>query len=170
MKFSIVSGQMVKIFAAIFVVCVSLTGNLFAQEISQEHIKAAKAAMNATGATTRRDSILPAEANVAKSTLIERQPNSQEEISTIVDEVAIGLAPRRGDLESEIALLYANTFTQEELTAIADFFNGEIGTKLLRQTPILLKKVDEAAGLWRVGLRRDMVEQVREKMIEAGLQ
>ena len=170
MKFFVGSGHIFKMFVSAMVICFLMAGGVFAQEVTDEHIKAAKAAMNATGATTRLDAILPDEANNAKAQLIQNLPDAQLEISIIVDETAIGLAPRRGDLESEIALVYANTFTVEELKAISDFFSGEIGTKLLRQTPVLFKKVDEAANVWRIGLRRDMAEQVREKMSEAGLQ
>ena len=77
----------------LFVLCfsatVGLTGNSNAQEISQEHIKAARAAMAATGATERLDGILPEIAAFTKAGLIANRPDIEAEISNIVNEVAI---------------------------------------------------------------------------------
>ncbi|RYE72053.1 MAG: DUF2059 domain-containing protein [Hyphomicrobiales bacterium] len=56
-----------------------------------------------------------------KSDLIGSNPNMQSEISDMVDERAIALAPRRGDLENEVARTYAKLFTEQELKEIAAF-------------------------------------------------
>ena len=93
-----------------------------AQQISDEHLQAAKSAMQATGATERLDGILPEVAAFTKTGLIANRPDIEAEISQIVDEVAISIAPRRGPLEDEVALIYANLFSAEELTQIESFF------------------------------------------------
>ena len=140
------------------------------QEITKEHVAAAKVAMKATGATDRLDKILPELAAFTKAGLIANRPDIEAEISVIVDEVAISLAPRRGPLEDEAAAIYTKLFTQEELEQISAFFNSDTGGKFLRSTPSLFRQVDEVAKVWRAGITRDMSKSVQEKLKEAGLQ
>jgi len=146
------------------------SGSVYAQEISPEHIKAARAAMEATGATDRLDGILPEVATFIKAGLIASRPDIESEISDIVNKVAISLAARRGPLENEVATIYGNRFTQEELESIQTFFSSETGIKFLTQTPTLFREVDEVSRVWREGIVRDMGTQVQEKLKEAGLQ
>ncbi len=156
--------------AAAMAMCVMFAGNAYAQEITPEHIKAARGAMEATGATDRLDGILPEIATFIKAGLIANRPDIEAEISDIVNKVAISLAPRRGPLENEVATIYGNKFTQEELETIQVFFSSETGIKFLNQTPLLFREVDEVSKVWREGIVRDMGKAVQEKLKEAGLQ
>lgn len=141
-----------------------------AQEVSEEHLAAAKQAMKATGATERLDKILPEVAAFTKAGLIANRPDIEAEISTIVDEIAISLAARRGPLEDEAAGIYVKLFTEEELQEITEFFSSEAGGKFLRITPVIFRQIDNVSGVWRAGIIRDMNKSVQEKLKEAGLQ
>lgn len=141
-----------------------------AQEVTPEHTSAAKAAMVATGATSRLDGILPEVASFAKAGLIANRPDIEAEISNIVDETAISLAARRGALEEEVAAIYTQLFTQAELESISAFFTSESGIKFLSLTPSVFQQVDEVSKVWRTGITRDMARTVQEKMKEQGLQ
>ncbi|MGI9352151.1 MAG: DUF2059 domain-containing protein [Rhizobiaceae bacterium] len=158
----------------ILVVCLGSFSGFHANaqdtEITPEHTAAARAAMVATGATARLDKILPELAEFTKAGLIANRPDIESEISTVVDEVAISLAPRRGPLESEVAAIYTKLFTREELESIGSFFSSEAGEKFLSLTPGLFREIDEASKVWRTGLTRDMAQKVQEKLKEAGLQ
>ncbi len=149
---------------------VATSGSALAQEITPEHIKSARQAMAATGATDRLDGILPEVATFIKAGLIANRPDIESEISDIVNKVAISLAPRRGPLENEVATIYSNRFTQAELESIQTFFSSETGIKFLNQTPTLFREVDEVSRVWREGIARDMGREVQEKLKEAGLQ
>lgn len=141
-----------------------------AQEVTPEHTEAAKAAMAATGTTSRLDKILPEVANLTKTGLIGNRPDIETEISAIVDEVAIGLAERRGDLETEVAAIYSKMFTLEELKVVEAFFASDTGIKFLNLTPALFGQVDEMSNVWRRGITRDMGQAVKDKMKEAGIE
>jgi len=143
---------------------------LHAQEVTPEHTAAAKAAMKATGASSRLDKILPELAELIKNGLITNRPDMESEISTIVNEVAISLAPRRGPLEDEVAAIYAKAFTMEELQTISTFFSSDAGNKFVKLTPLLFGEVDQSAKVWRNGITRDMRAEVHKKLKEADLQ
>ncbi|MEP7454894.1 DUF2059 domain-containing protein [Phyllobacterium sp. SB3] len=139
-----------------------------AQEITPSHLAAARAAVTAIKTTDQFDSILPMVAQQLKSELIQKDPNLESIISSTVDEQALTLAARRGDLEDEAARAYAVSFTEEDLNAITGFYNSPAGKKLLSEGPIVTREVLKAAGIWQRGIARDLAQAVAEKIVASG--
>lgn len=137
---------------------------VFAQNIADSHLQAARAALDALNATDDYDLILPLAANSIKSELIQRDPNLQDLIISTVDAKALELASRRGDLEREAALAYARNFDEAQLNAIATFYNSDAGKALLEKGPIVIREVDQAAQIWQRGLARDLAAVVTEEL------
>lgn len=134
-------------------------GSANAQEISEDQIKAARAAINAMGITNQFDNILPNLAEQLKSTMIQANPNFGNAINSSVDATALALAPRRADLEREAATTYAKTFTVDELKAIADFYNSPAGKKLIKDSPLANRELYKSADIWGQGISRDLAKQ-----------
>ena len=101
--------------------------------------------------------------------VVSNRPDAADQISAIVDDVAISLAPRRGDLELEVARAYATIFTEDELKKISEFYQSEAGKKLIEQTPVVARAIDQAARLWTNGIQRDLQQAIAKKLDEAGL-
>ena len=150
--------------AVTLIVSAGLAGVAKAQEVTDEQIKTARSAIDAIGATSSFDNILPSLAMRVKSTFVQASPNHEAEINAVVDEQALALAPRRADLEKEAATIYAKTFTQDELKAIADFYGSAVGKKLLADGPIATREVMKAAEIWAVGVDRDLRAESAKKL------
>ncbi len=153
---------------------VALASQSYAQEIAEPHLKAARAAIDAVNATDAYDNILPAAAQQLKQQLIQQNPDLTDLIISTVDEKTIGLAGRRADLEREAAIAYAKVFSEADLNAIAAFYNGETGKKLLTNGPIVAREVVKAAEIWQRGISRDLatevgkhIEQVVDEQVKA---
>lgn len=138
-----------------------------AQDATPEHLAAARAAIAAIGATNQFDGILPQAADALKAEMIQRDPNLEQLITTTVDNEVLALASRRGDLEKEAALVYAKVFTQADLQAIADFYNTEVGKKLIKEGPIATRGIVDAANIWQTGVARDLAKNVAQKVAAA---
>jgi uncharacterized protein len=138
----------------------------FAQEPSESHLSAAREAISALHATDDFDAILLNAALQLKGNLIQSTPDIQTEIDETVDEVALSLASRRGDLEREAAGIYAKTFSEEELKSIANFYESDAGRKLLENGPLVTRELLKAAEIWSNGIQRDMAEKVATKLHE----
>lgn len=136
----------------------------FAQEISDSHLKAARAAVAAINATDQYDSILPEAATALKTQLIQKNPDLQEIIVAIVDEETIKLVPRRADLEKEAALAYARVFSEKQCNEIAAFYQSETGLKLLSDGPIVTRELIKAANIWQNGVARDLAQNVGQAL------
>ena len=137
-----------------------------AQEISDSHLKAARAAITSIKATDSMDSILPQANQMLKIELIQKNPNLEEDIVRIVDEETLAIAPRRGDLEKEVAIAFAKAFTEQELTEIANFHNSPAGKKFLSDSPIVGREVSKAVDIWQLGIARDLSQAVGKKLAE----
>lgn len=131
-------------------------GSARAQDATPSHLAAARSAVDAVDSTEQFDNILLNAATQIKADLIGSNPDMQSAISDMVDDRALALAPRRGDLENEAARIYAKLFTEQELTAIAAFYNSDAGKKLLKQGPVATREMLAAADVWSNGIVRDL--------------
>ncbi|QPC93054.1 DUF2059 domain-containing protein [Mesorhizobium sp. INR15] len=136
----------------------------FSQDVTEGHLKAARAAVAAIHATDPFDSILPQAAAALEQQLIQKNPDMQELIGKTITEKALALASRRTDLEKESALAYAKVFSEKELTDIAAFYNSDSGKKLLDSGPAVTRDLVKAAEIWQNGLARDLAQQVGEAL------
>ncbi len=143
---------------------------LQAQELSQSHLAAAKKAIKATSSTSKLNDILPTAAARLTGQLIGNRPDIETQITLIVNESALELAARRGDLEKEAEKIYARIFTEEELLKISEFFSTEAGQKFLTELPLVIREIDKASRIWGTGITRDLSTMVNEKMKAANLQ
>ncbi|WP_394689077.1 DUF2059 domain-containing protein [Hoeflea sp.] len=158
-----------KRFGAGLIVASSLVLNVNlvqAQEISESHLNAARAAMTSLQSTDQFDAIIPASAERLKVQLIRANGDLQEVISATVDEEALKIVPRRGDLEREAAQIYAKAFTEAELTAIADFYNSPAGQKLIENGPLVTRELIKSAEIWSAGISRDLAQNVNKALQE----
>jgi hypothetical protein len=149
--------------AAAAAVLLSATA-LSAQEISDTHLKAARAAIDAINATDDFDNILPAIARTIKGDLLQAHPNYDALIQQAVDEQTFAMVSRRVDLEREVALVYAKAFSEADLTAIANFYQSDAGKKLLSDGPVVTREMTNAVQIWERGIARDLTIAVAEQL------
>ncbi|TPM41953.1 DUF2059 domain-containing protein [Mesorhizobium sp. B2-3-4] len=140
---------------------------VFAQDVTESHLKAARAAVAAIHATDPFDNILPQAAAALESQLIQKNPDMEELIGKTIAEKALALASRRADLEKEAALAYAKVFSEQELNDIATFYGSEAGKKLLDSGPAVTRDLVKAADIWQNGVGRDLAQQVGETLAAA---
>jgi len=145
----------------------SVSQSVRAQELSKSHMAAAKKAIIATNSTSKLNDILPAASLRLTDQLISNRPDLAAQISLMVNETALELAPRRGDLQVEVAKIYGRIFKEDELLEISKFFATETGQKFLVQLPLVVREVDKASRVWGTGISRDLSQQVRRKMRDA---
>jgi hypothetical protein len=145
----------------------AISSPAFSQDVTDAHLKAARAAVTAIHATDAFDNILPQAAGALEQQLIQKNPDMEELIGKTINEKALALASRRADLEKEAALAYAKVFSEQELNDIAAFYNSESGKKLLVSGPLVTRDLLKAADIWQNGLARDLAQQVGETLAAA---
>lgn len=144
----------------------AFAGAASAQEFTDSHLKAARAAITALNATGEFDEFLPSAAAQLKIQLIQKNPDLSQLISQTVDEKTLELVGRRGDLEREAALIYARVFNEQQLNEITAFYNTETGKKLMADGDIVGRQTVDAAVIWQRGVARDLAEMVGKHLSE----
>ena len=147
-----------------------LTAPAAAADYTEEHIQAARGAIAAAHASEQFDQILPMLADQAKALFQRSNPSLVQEIDDVVNQVALGLAARRPDLEREIERIWAARFTPEELAEIEAFYKSDVGQKFGKMMPVVIQDSIRSAGIWRDALSTEIVTKSREELIKRGHQ
>ncbi|MTI16740.1 DUF2059 domain-containing protein [Rhodobacteraceae bacterium RKSG542] len=160
LKYAVVGGVAAAVMAGAM-----LVAPVSAQEtFSESHIAAAKAAINATRAAETFDNILPDVAEQTRTLFIRSNPAMSAEIDVVVNEVALQMVSRRGELDQVIYEVWARRFTEAELKQIAEFYNTEAGKKLAGLGGELSALSIGAAKQWGDVIATDMVAIAREQL------
>lgn len=139
-----------------------------AQEISESHLDAALVAVQSAGAARGFDSVLPALADRVKSRLIRIRPDLHEVISTVVENVALTLTPRRADLDRAVASVWAKNFTEDELVTIAEFYKSPTGQKFAEIGPRVIQDSLKSVESWSTRVGEELYEKSREELAKEG--
>ena len=101
-------------------------------EITQRHLNIAFETVFITRTTRAYGEVLPNLARRVKARLIERSPKLKDQIERAVDEVALTLVERQGELDLSIARSWAERFSIQELRDISAFYATPTGAKLAK--------------------------------------
>jgi hypothetical protein len=141
-----------------------------ADEITPSHLQAALDAVVASRLNTTYDTVLPQISESVQSQLIRQRPDLYQKIADVVNEVALSLVSRRADLNNDVARVWANAFTEEELNAITAFYKSPAGQKFLTVSPKVVFDSSNALKGWSERVAEEMMEKSREALKQQGIQ
>ncbi len=147
-----------------------MTGGAAAQDYTESHIEAARAAISAAHASEQFDAILPMLADQAKALFQRSNPSLVQEIDEVVNGVALQLASRRPELERELERVWAARFSEDELKEITTFYTSPVGEKFGKMMPLVIQDSVRSAGIWRDAISTELVTKSREELIKRGHQ
>lgn len=140
-----------------------------AQDISESHLAAARAAVTSARTAEGFNNVLPALAEQVQTTLIAQRPDLHKEITAAVDAMALSLAVRRGDLDNDVARIWAKAFSEEELLAITAFYKSPAGTKLAEIGSQVLQDSLQVVQGWSQRVGEELLEKSREELKRQGI-
>ena len=145
-----------------------LTPTAQAQEVSPEHIAVAVEVVKNAGATRGFDNVLPRLASQIIDRLIRVRPDLHQQITAAVEVVALKLAARRTELDTEVARIWAQQFTQDELTYLLEFYTSEAGKKFSEIGPLVVAESLQAVERWSGRVGEELLEKTREELRNQG--
>lgn len=154
-------------FAAAALVMVA-AGPVRAQDISQSHLAAALDAVASAQASRGFDLVLPALSEKVQNQLIRMRPDLHKEITDVVEAAALKLVPRRTDLDNDVARVWAKSFSEDELHAIADFFKSPAGKKYAELGPRVIAETLQTVQGWSDRVGAELLEKSREELKKQG--
>lgn len=114
------------------------------------------------------DSVVPGVIEQAKNALLQTNPALSKELDTVAQKLRSEFAPRSTELFDIVANLYAQQFTEKELSEIVAFYRSPIGGKLLAKEPAVN---DQSLGLvqqWAAKFSDEVIVKMRAEMRKKG--
>lgn len=142
------------------VVCLMLSSGASGYAVSS-NLGVAKDVVHAVHATDQFDMFLPQATAIVKRRILADHPKDEKIIGKTVDAEAMKLVKRRAELDDAAAKIYAKYFSLSELKAIAAFYNGPVGVKLLQNAPQLMGELVKSFNDWSASVGKALENNSR---------
>lgn len=139
-----------------------------AQEITQSHMTAALDAVSRTAGARSFDNVLPNLALSVENRLIRLRPDLHKVITATADGAALKLVVRRKDLDIDVARIWAKSFTEQELVAIAAFLKSPAGQKYQDLGPKVVSETYQAVQQWSDRVGEELLDKTRQELKKQG--
>jgi uncharacterized protein len=139
-------------------------------QVEPERLAAARDLLQATNTEAQFTTVIPMMFGQLKQSMPPAGPKMQEELDKVFDEVQKQFIERRNEVLDQIAVLYAQKFSAEEMKALADFYRSPIGQKFIAAMPELTAEAMKMGNIWGRNIAMDAERKVREEMRRRGFQ
>lgn len=135
---------------------------------SPEHIALARAVLDFTGARKTFEDVTPKLLMDARNVILRTRPTLQADLDAASLEVAKQLATADEELVNDIAVIYAQKFTEQELKDIAAFYQSAAGKKMTAEMPSVLSESYKVIQEWSRKMSVDVMTALRVEMKKKG--
>lgn len=140
------------------------------QELTAEHVALGARLAEALGVNELYLSSLNAQRRDIIRVLASANPDVAPTITEVTDEAYLEMASTTGPLFESIARRYAEAFSQEDLTALIDFFEGDVGSRFRERQGEVEQLVLQDTISWGNEIGARFLSRVRELLAERGIE
>jgi uncharacterized protein len=148
--------------------CVAFVGVARSQQPSPAAIATAKELIEIKGALSIFEALVPGVIEQTKNLFLQTNPNLSKDLNEVAAQLRAELAPRRAELTEQVALLYAQRFTEQELKSTLLFYKSPLGKKLAAEEPGFVDQSLRFAQDWANKLSDEVVGKMRVEMKKKG--
>jgi hypothetical protein len=141
-----------------------------ADDIAPSHMAAALDAVHSAKASKDYDNVLPLLSERVQDQIIRLRPDLYKQISGVVQQEALKLVNRRADLDNDIARVWANAFSEDELKSITAFYKSPAGLKLASVGPQVVSGSLQAVKGWSDKVGQELLENSRQELKKQGIE
>ncbi|WP_189426143.1 DUF2059 domain-containing protein [Devosia pacifica] len=142
---------------------------LQAQEIAPEHLELAREYIDLTDNASIYEVTLVETGIQTMRQIVQQNPEIQEETNEAIGVVLQSYRGRKGELLDQFARLYAMRFSMEELQLIVDFYESDVGQKLVQANSEINQDTQRVMRVFEANLKREFFAKVRAELRDAGV-
>lgn len=131
-------------------------------------MKVGEQLVNATGAGSIFNPLIPGVVEQAKLVFLQQNPGLAKDLNEVAAKLRDEYASRQAELNKYVASLYAQRFTVDELKKLLAFYQSPLGKKLLEQQPRIVDTSMSYAQDWANKLSSKVIDKFREEMKKRG--
>jgi hypothetical protein len=165
-----ISRIFLAIAAAVVVATTVAVAPASADEITPSHLAAALEAVHSAKASKGFDNVLPLVSEKVEDQLIKVRPDLYKEITDAVQKEALKLVAKRADLDNDVAHIWANSFTEEELKSITAFYKSPAGLKFVDIGPKVIGDSLQAVKTWSDKIGQQLIDNSRATLKTQGVE
>jgi hypothetical protein len=139
-------------------------------QVEPDRLAAARDLLQATNTDAQFTAVIPMMFGQLKQTIPPSSPKMQAELDQVFNEVQKQFIERRNEVLDQIAILYAQKFSAEEMKSLADFYRSPIGQKFITAVPDLTAEAMKMGNAWGRRIAMDAERKVREEMKKRGFE
>jgi uncharacterized protein len=149
-------------------VALALVGSPAAFAADAPNVALAKQLLDVTHATSVFAPLIPGVVEQSRILYMQQNPSLGKDLSEIATKMRADLQPRSAELIDDLAKMYADTFSEQEMKDIIAFYHSPAGKKLLDQQPKLVEASMNLAGNWANKLSEEVTSRMRDELIKRG--
>ncbi len=157
--------------SAVLILC-ALAAPAFAQapakQPTPEHVALARAVLDFTGARRSFDGVLPKLIADARNTIVGMRPTLQSDLDPALTAIGEKLKNADDELVNQIALVYAQKFSEAELKDIAAFYQSSAGKKMIAEMPSVLNESYKLMQEFSQKMSVEVMTQLRTELKKKG--
>ncbi len=131
-------------------------------------LSAAGEIVKLTGATALFAPLIPGVIEQSKLLFLQQNPGLGGDLNEITAKMRADLAPRMAELTSEVAKIYAEHFTEQELKELLVFYNSPIGKKMVAEQSVVVNASLKFAQDWANKLSEEVTAKMRNELKKKG--
>ncbi len=139
-----------------------------AQEPSAAAVAAARELVDIRGGANIFETVVFGVVESAKGVFLQTSPALSKDLEEVAGRIRTELAPRRAELVNEVARIYAQRFTEQELREATAFFKTPLGRKIVTEEPGVLDQSFQRTQQWASKLSEEVLSRYRAEMKKKG--
>jgi hypothetical protein len=156
------------LFAAVLAItCLAATA-VAAQEPSAGALAAARDMLTAKGGNTFFDPVVPGVIESVKNSLVPTNPQLSKELNDVAVMLRKDYEPKRAEVFDNVARVFAQHFTEQELKNITAFYKSPLGQKMLKEEPVAIEQSLKSAQDWANNFSEAVTARFRSEMQKKG--
>jgi uncharacterized protein len=132
-------------------------------------IAAAKELFIASGQVTQFDTVINTMTIGLAGVFKKQHPSHAQEIDNVMKAMAEKFIARKSEVIDQVAPLYAERFTAEELRDIAGFYKTPVGRKLVAEQPEIMQQSMTIGMQWGRRIGQEVDKEFRRELKSRGV-
>ena len=137
-------------------------------EIAPEHLTAARKYVDLTDQSSIYETSLITTAVTTMRTILRTNPDMTEAVDAAITKALESYKDRKDELMNQFARVYALNFSMEELQQINQFYESDVGKKLVAANSALNDDMQRIVSIFEANLSTEFFATVKANLREAG--
>jgi uncharacterized protein len=162
-------AHLLAVFALALIASLS-SSPLKAQAPDAARLAAAREMMEVAGVAKQFDELMPLLAQQLSQSFVAVAPEKADEIRQVFAQLPAKFIDRKGELIDQVAGLYAQELSVEELAAVSAFYKSPAGARLLAVQPQIARQSMALGQRWGAQIGREIELEARKELKKRGIE